>query len=103
VYKLVTENKKLRFNVGINLRSLLDDRELHACGSRRIGVRKRARSTMQLPPCSFNTSPNLPPLPEVFAKLYELRVAEVRVVDAMLKLDGVVAIAEMLGVTESAT
>jgi DNA-binding CsgD family transcriptional regulator len=47
-----------------------------------------------------NTAPNAPPPLEAIAKLYRLTASEVRVLDAMLKINGVKAMAETLGITE---
>jgi DNA-binding CsgD family transcriptional regulator/PAS domain-containing protein len=47
------------------------------------------------------TVPNAPPPLESIAKLYRLTASEVRVLDAVLKVNGVKAIAEMLGVSQA--
>jgi DNA-binding CsgD family transcriptional regulator len=47
-----------------------------------------------------NTAPNAPPPLEAIAKLYKLTAGEVRVLNAMLKINGVKAMADMLGITE---
>ena len=47
-----------------------------------------------------NTVPNAPPPLELIAKLYKLTAGEVRVLDAVLKLNGVKAMSDVLGITE---
>jgi len=47
------------------------------------------------------TVPNAPPRLEVIAGQYKLTAGEVRVLDAMLKVNGVRAMAELLGVSEA--
>jgi DNA-binding CsgD family transcriptional regulator len=47
-----------------------------------------------------NTAPNAPPPLEAIAKLHKLTAGEVRVLDAMLKINGVKAMAEVLGISE---
>jgi DNA-binding CsgD family transcriptional regulator/PAS domain-containing protein len=47
------------------------------------------------------TAPNAPPPLEAIAKLYRLTASEVRVLDAVLKVNGVKAIAETLGVSQA--
>jgi DNA-binding CsgD family transcriptional regulator/PAS domain-containing protein len=47
-----------------------------------------------------NTTPNAPPPLEAIAKLYKLTAGEVRVLDAMLRINGVKAMAEALGISE---
>ena len=47
------------------------------------------------------TAPDAPPPLEVIAKRYRLTAGEVRVLDALLKVDGVKAMAEMLGLSEA--
>jgi DNA-binding CsgD family transcriptional regulator len=47
------------------------------------------------------TAPDAPPALESIAKLYKLTASEVRVLDALLKVDGVKAMAEMLGLSEA--
>jgi DNA-binding CsgD family transcriptional regulator/PAS domain-containing protein len=47
------------------------------------------------------TAPNAPPPLEAIAKLYKLTASEVRILDAVLKVSGVKAIAEMLGVSQA--
>lgn len=47
------------------------------------------------------TAPNAPPAIESIAKLHKLTAAEVRVLDALLKVEGVKAMAEMLGLSEA--
>ena len=45
--------------------------------------------------------PNAPPPLEAIAKLYKLTASEVRVLDAVLKVNGVKAMAEMLGLSQA--
>jgi DNA-binding CsgD family transcriptional regulator len=47
-----------------------------------------------------NTAPNVPPPLEAIAKLYKLTAGEVRVLDALLKINGVKAMSDMLGISE---
>jgi DNA-binding CsgD family transcriptional regulator len=47
------------------------------------------------------TVPDAPPPLEAIAKLYKLTASEVRVLDAVLKANGVKAMAEMLGVSQA--
>ena len=47
------------------------------------------------------TAPDAPPPLESIAKLYKLTASEIRVLDALLKVDGVKAMAEMLGVSQA--
>jgi DNA-binding CsgD family transcriptional regulator len=47
------------------------------------------------------TAPNAPPPLEAIAKLYRLTASEVRVLDAVLKTNGVKAIAETLGISQA--
>ncbi len=47
------------------------------------------------------TAPNAPPPLELFANLYKLTNGEVRVLDAVLKVNGVKIIAEMLGISQA--
>jgi DNA-binding NarL/FixJ family response regulator len=47
------------------------------------------------------TAPDAPPPLEAIAKLYKLTASEVRVVDALLKVSGVKAMAEMLGLSQA--
>jgi DNA-binding CsgD family transcriptional regulator len=47
------------------------------------------------------TSPANPPPLEALAKLYKLTASEVRIVDAVMKVDGVRALAETLGLTQA--
>src|SRR6202000_25867 len=47
-----------------------------------------------------NTAPNAPPPLESIAKLYKLTAGEVRVLDAVLKLNGVKAMSDVLGIRE---
>jgi DNA-binding CsgD family transcriptional regulator len=47
------------------------------------------------------SAPNAPPPLEAIAKLYRLTASEVRVLDAVLKINGVKAIAEMLGISQA--
>lgn len=47
------------------------------------------------------TAPNAPPPLEVLAKLYKLTAGEVRVLDAVLKVTGIKAMAEMLGLSQA--
>jgi DNA-binding NarL/FixJ family response regulator len=47
------------------------------------------------------TAPNAPLPLEALAKLYKLTASEVRVLDAVLKVTGVKAIAEMLGISQA--
>ena len=46
-----------------------------------------------------NSAPNAPPPLEAIAKLYRLTASEVRVLDAMLKINGVKTMAETLGIS----
>lgn len=46
------------------------------------------------------TAANVPPPMEAVATFYRLTAGEVRVLDAMLKIDGVKAIADLLGITK---
>lgn len=47
------------------------------------------------------TAPDAPPPLESIAKLYELTASEVRVLDAVLKVSGIKAMADMLGVSQA--
>jgi DNA-binding CsgD family transcriptional regulator len=47
------------------------------------------------------TTPNAPPPLEAFAKLYALTASEVRVLDAVLKVTGIRAIADLLGLSQA--
>src|ERR1700748_1730201 len=47
-----------------------------------------------------NTVPNAPPPLEAIAKLYKLTAGEIRVLDAVLRVNGVRAIAEALGASQ---
>lgn len=47
------------------------------------------------------TAPDAPPPLESIAKLYKLTASEVRVLDAVLKVTGIKAMAEMLGVSQA--
>jgi DNA-binding CsgD family transcriptional regulator len=47
------------------------------------------------------TAPDAPPPLESIAKLYKLTASEVRVLDAVLKVSGIKAIADMLGVSQA--
>ena len=47
------------------------------------------------------TAPDAPPPLEALAKLYKLTASEVRVLDAVLKVTGIKAMAEMLGVSQA--
>ncbi|WP_431205126.1 helix-turn-helix transcriptional regulator [Bradyrhizobium betae] len=47
------------------------------------------------------TSPASPPSLEALAKLYKLTASEIRVIDAVLKVSGVKALAEALGLTQA--
>jgi DNA-binding CsgD family transcriptional regulator len=47
-----------------------------------------------------NTTPNAPPPLEAIAKRYKLTAGEVRVLNAMLNINGVKAMAEVLGISE---
>jgi DNA-binding CsgD family transcriptional regulator len=47
------------------------------------------------------TAPNAPPLLEAVAKSYKLTATEVRVLDALLRVNGVKAMAEMLGLSQA--
>jgi DNA-binding CsgD family transcriptional regulator/PAS domain-containing protein len=66
------------------------------------GRRQQAGATTHAVAAVFirNTAPNAPPPLEAIAKLYRLTASEVRVLDAMLKINGVKAMAETLGITE---
>jgi DNA-binding CsgD family transcriptional regulator/PAS domain-containing protein len=66
------------------------------------GRRQQAGATTHAVAAVFirNTTPNAPPPLEAIAKLYKLTAGEVRVLDAMLKINGVKAMAETLGVSE---
>jgi DNA-binding CsgD family transcriptional regulator len=48
-----------------------------------------------------NTVPNAPPPLEAIAKLYKLTASEIRVLDAVLRVNGVRAIAEALGLSQA--
>lgn len=48
-----------------------------------------------------NTVPNAPPPLEAIAKLYKLTAGEIRVLDAVLRVNGVRAIAEALGLSQA--
>jgi len=47
------------------------------------------------------TAPDAPPPLEAIAKMYKLTASEVRVLDAVLKVTGIKAMAEMLGVSQA--
>lgn len=47
------------------------------------------------------TSPASPPPLEALAKLYKLTASEIRVIDAVMKVSGVKALAEVLGLTQA--
>lgn len=47
------------------------------------------------------TSPTSPPPLEALAKLYKLTASEVRLIDAVMKVSGVKALAEVLGLTQA--
>ncbi|WP_247319815.1 LuxR C-terminal-related transcriptional regulator [Bradyrhizobium sp. 21] len=47
------------------------------------------------------TSPASPPPLEALAKLYKLTASEIRVLDAVIKVSGVKALAEALGLTQA--
>ncbi|EJN14786.1 response regulator containing a CheY-like receiver domain and an HTH DNA-binding domain [Bradyrhizobium sp. YR681] len=47
------------------------------------------------------TSPASPPPLEALAKLYKLTASEIRVIDAVMKVSGVKALAELLGLTQA--
>jgi DNA-binding CsgD family transcriptional regulator len=66
------------------------------------GRRQHAGQTTHAVAAVFirNTVPNAPPPLEAIAKLYKLTASEVRVLDAMLRINGVKAMAETLGVSE---
>jgi DNA-binding CsgD family transcriptional regulator len=66
------------------------------------GRRQQAGATAHAVAAVFirNTPPNAPPPLEAIAKLYKLTAGEVRALDAMLKNNGVKAMAETLGISE---
>jgi DNA-binding CsgD family transcriptional regulator len=66
------------------------------------GRRQRAGQTAHAVAAVFirNTAPNAPPPLEAIAKLYRLTAGEVRILDAMLKMDSVKAMARVLGISE---
>lgn len=47
------------------------------------------------------TAPNAPPPLEAIARLYELTASELRVLDALVKVNGIRAMAEMLGLSQA--
>ena len=47
-----------------------------------------------------NTAPNAPPPLEAIAKLYKLTAGELRVLDALLKINGVRAMSDLLGISQ---
>jgi DNA-binding CsgD family transcriptional regulator/PAS domain-containing protein len=66
------------------------------------GRRQQAGQTAHAVAAVFirNTAPNAPPPLEAIAKLYRLTAGEVRVLDAMIKINGVRAMADVLGISE---
>jgi DNA-binding CsgD family transcriptional regulator len=67
------------------------------------GRRQEAGQTNRAVAAVFirKTAPNAPPPLEAIAKLYKLTAGEVRVLDAVLKINGVKAMAETLGLSQA--
>ena len=88
--------------VAVPLTSSLDRRWFAHVLPLSSGRRQQAVHTVPATAAVFicNSAPNAPPPLEAIAKIHKLTASEVRILDAMLKISGVKAIAEALGVSE---